>query len=312
MISRTLIAAAVTAACTWPTLAAAARSDDTSDTGQWVVITPSSVDESAPWRAAESQRTRIPRQIASAPVQVATSGYSMPNPITPWSPNESGEMRYNEDMRMRAQHVASVEQRRVAVTRMEQERLAAIERERVAALERERTEREQAAADANAAAGVGSTASSSVDSTTAAAQPAPSTFTSSDATSNAPVDRREQPAQMDQSAALTDTRSSRSMSVAAAPSPGNAPADRPLGDASAPPADRPMSDSTSSAAVPSTSTEYRSSTRDVSSSSGATSGAGANASGRGPSDAVPPSMQNAAEATPGNAYVTMPGTSTQR
>jgi hypothetical protein len=71
------------------------------------VTTPLSVDESAPSRIAQDKRQ--PRAATRAKV------VSLPNPQTPWSPNESGANRYTEDMQAYRQHVASVEQAHIAV-----------------------------------------------------------------------------------------------------------------------------------------------------------------------------------------------------
>ena len=144
MNSRTLIAAAVASACAWP-LAAVARDTHSTHVSSASpafsfspIVTPHSVDESAPWLTAEETRARHTR---------GASYVSLPNPQSPWSPNESGAVNYAEEMRDRAQHVAAVEQTRVAVIR-ENERIARVERERLAQIEAERLEAERLAAAA--------------------------------------------------------------------------------------------------------------------------------------------------------------------
>jgi hypothetical protein len=110
--------------------------------GHWEVITPSSVDESAPQLSVSGSHlgttpasTAMQVQTAPAPVET-TAAYTaqettwsaselrnrqararragMPNPQTPWSPNESGSNHYAEDMQAHRQHVASLEQARIA------------------------------------------------------------------------------------------------------------------------------------------------------------------------------------------------------
>ena len=108
MNSRTLIAAAVASACAWP-LAAVARDTHSTHVSSASpafsfspIVTPHSVDESAPWLTAEETRARHTRG----------AGYvSLPNPQSPWSPNESGAVNYAEEMRDRAQRVATVGRR---------------------------------------------------------------------------------------------------------------------------------------------------------------------------------------------------------
>ena len=85
MMSRTLIAAAVAAACTWPVAASAARDAYTSDAGHWTVSTPSSVDESAPWKAADMTQSRRSQQ--STGLAATPSAFS--EVVTPLSVNES-------------------------------------------------------------------------------------------------------------------------------------------------------------------------------------------------------------------------------
>ncbi|MGZ5224467.1 MAG: hypothetical protein ACXWCS_09885 [Burkholderiales bacterium] len=241
MNSRTLIAAAVAAACTWPTLATAARDTYSGDAGYWAVSTPSSVDESAPWKAADLPRTRNTQQAAMSSSQSASmfsevmtpasvsesapwlatqqlrarstqlQSASLASPQTPWSPNESAPARFNEDMRVRAQQLASVQQARIAVARIESERLAAIEQERLAAIERERL-----ANGFETAAVVGITPSdnkAAVESTAGAA---------ADGAANAPAAPGERPAQPDQTAGLVDTRGNRPLSLTMTPEAGPA------------------------------------------------------------------------------------------
>ena len=71
------------------------------------VVTPLSVDESAPWLTTQD---KLRQHRAATRTRLA----SLPNPQTPWSPNESGANRYTEDMQAYRQHVASVEQTRNA------------------------------------------------------------------------------------------------------------------------------------------------------------------------------------------------------
>lgn len=248
MNSRTLIAAAVATACTWPTLATAARDTYSGEAGYWTVSTPSSVDESAPWRAADSTRVRIsqPAAITSTPsaptfAEVMTplsvsesapwqslpparassariQSASLASPQTPWSPNESAPARYNEDMRVRAQQVASVQQTRDTIARIESERLAAIERERLAAIEQERLaaiERERLASTADSATVVGVAPSDNK----AAVE---STAASANGSANAPAAPGERPAQPDQTTGLVDTRGNRPLSLTTTPEAGPA------------------------------------------------------------------------------------------
>jgi len=217
MQARTLIAIAVAGACAWP-VAAAARDARWSEAG-----IPHSVSESAPWMTAEEMRAR------QTPINPATY-VSMANPQTPFSPNESGQSDYAQEIRQRVQQVAAVEQTRVAVVR-ENERIAALERERVAALERERLEaleRERLAA---------ATPAEPVTVATApvpAAQPAVETAPSTESAPSAPSAPREQPTQQDTTAGLVDTRNTASTTLAV--SPERTPADQPgapAGEASA-------------------------------------------------------------------------------
>jgi hypothetical protein len=144
MMKRNAIALAVAALCGAPLTAAAA--------GHWEVMTPSSVSESAPQllagphlpaapadasiavadteantpvayqgavtaRSAEdnihAMRAANQRQRSATRSHIARAG-GMPNPQTPYSPNESGEQRYTDEMQAYKQHLASVEQARIA------------------------------------------------------------------------------------------------------------------------------------------------------------------------------------------------------
>jgi hypothetical protein len=140
------------------------------------------------------------------------------SPQTPWSPNESAPARYNEDMRVRAQQVASVQQTRDTIARIESERLAAIERERLAAIEQERLaaiERERLASTADSATVVGVAPSDNravLESTAASANGA----------ANAPAAPGERPAQPDQTTGLVDTRGNRPLSLSMTPETGPA------------------------------------------------------------------------------------------
>jgi len=222
MISRTLIAAAVAAACTWPAAATAAPDAYPADSGFWTVNTPSSVDESAPWKAADRTQSRRSQQStgfaapASAFSEVVTplsvnesapwltaqqararntrmQSASLPNPETPWSANESAPARYTEDMRDRARHVASVRQARADVARIEIERLAN-------------------APESSAVAVIPPVEGVRPINTPSAA----------DSAMNAPTAPGQQPTQLDQSVGLVDTRRATGMSVTTAPDIGAA------------------------------------------------------------------------------------------
>jgi len=172
------------------------------------VITPLSVNESAPWLTAQQTRARNNR-IQSA---------SLPNPETPWSVNESAPARYAEDMRDRARHVASVRQARLDVARIERERLAAIERERLAAIEQERLasiERERLATAPESS--TPATITRLED-----AVPANTTSSAANAAVNVPRAPGEQPRQLDQSVGLVDTRRATATGVTTATDSGAA------------------------------------------------------------------------------------------
>jgi hypothetical protein len=164
------------------------------------VVTPLSVNESAPWLTAQQTRARNSR-IQSA---------SLPNPETPWSVNESGPARYAEEMRDRARHVASVRQARIDVARIESERLAAIEQERLANLERERL----------ATAPESSTAA--VNTPMEGTAPVNRTSSATDGAVNAPSAPGQQPTQFDQNVGLVDTRRATATTMTAAPESGGA------------------------------------------------------------------------------------------
>jgi hypothetical protein len=242
MISRTLIAAAVAAACTWPAAATAARDMYPADAGYWTIATPSSVNESAPWRAADPSPSRSSQQSTSfattapafpevlTPLSVSESApwltaqqsrarntrvqsASLPNPQTPWSSNESAPARYTEEMRDQARHVASVQQARVAVARMESERRAAIERERLAAIERERLANIERERLANAPESSTAAAITPVDGTASVN----TTSSAADIAANTPRTPGEHQAQPDPSVGLVDTRRATTMSLTTAP-----------------------------------------------------------------------------------------------
>lgn len=214
MNSKTLIAVAVAGACAWP-IAAAARisagdavTTSTAPTAGFAeVITPHSVSESAPWMTVEETRAR----------HTKVNLGSMPNPQSPWSPNESGPSNYAEEMRERVQHVASVEQTRVAVARIESERLASIERERLANIERERLASSAAASSEGGTVTAVAVAPVALTSTIESAPAAPS----AEITSNFPTPPGERPAQPDHTAALVDTRSVGTTSLAPTPAIGS-------------------------------------------------------------------------------------------
>lgn len=212
MTSRKLIGVAVTAAFTMLSANATAQSSS-HPVMVPEVITPFSPNESGPSLPMRDTHAR------HAPLESAAY-VSLPNPQTPFSPNESGPVNYAQEMRERAQHVASVTQARVNVARIESERLAAIERERVeaaererlAALERERLERERLAGTQTSPAGEAGMSAAPVGSTSSTAGGSSATITAP-AESNAmstvpgPVPAPQREAQADTNAALVDTRS---------------------------------------------------------------------------------------------------------
>lgn len=221
MTSRRFIDAAVAAACSVLSVTATAqttRQPEASSTNQPVmvqeVITPFSVSESGPsWPMLDTR--------ARPTLERSATYVSLPNPQTPFSPNESGPVNYAQEMRERAQHVASVAEARTMVARIETERLAAIERERVEAIERERLaalERERLAnaqtsptSDATiSSAPVGTTSAAAGGTSAAVTSPVESGLTT--APVPAPVPQRE--AQADPNAALVNTRSALGSSTA--------------------------------------------------------------------------------------------------
>jgi hypothetical protein len=144
MMKRNAIALAVAAMCGAPLAATAA--------GHWEVITPLSVSESAPQLLAGPHLPAAPAEASIAVVDagantpvayqeaamarstedsihavkavtqrqrsatrshIAGAG-GMPNPQTPYSPNESGEQRYTDEVQTYKQHLASVERARIA------------------------------------------------------------------------------------------------------------------------------------------------------------------------------------------------------
>jgi hypothetical protein len=132
MTRKKLMVLSVAAACATPMIAQA----------NWEVITPSSVDESAPQLTVSRSHlgtTPTPAttltQVQTGPAPAGTGAAyraeesalsaadlrsrqararraSLPNPQTPWSPNESGSNHYSQDMHAYRQHVASLEQAR--------------------------------------------------------------------------------------------------------------------------------------------------------------------------------------------------------
>lgn len=128
MTRKKLMVLSVAAACAAPMIAQA----------NWEVVTPSSVDESAPQLTLSRSHLGTPSATASTRTGSAavetTAAYtaqettlsaadlrsrqarartaSLPNPQTPWSPNESGSNHYSQDMQAYRQHVASLEQAR--------------------------------------------------------------------------------------------------------------------------------------------------------------------------------------------------------
>jgi hypothetical protein len=154
MKRKNLVALAVAGACAWPVFATAGGTHSMSSSiGHWEIATPSSVDESAPWLAAERSHFGTGNagatHMASATFEVITpsasdesapwltaeeqrshhapaivAGTGMPNPQTPWSPNESGPADYAGDMQAYSEHLASVEQAHFAALESRTELLA--------------------------------------------------------------------------------------------------------------------------------------------------------------------------------------------
>lgn len=218
MSSRKLISVAVGAACAVISMGASAQSarswDASQSTGPVMVqevMTPSSVDESRP-------SGQMPHQRAMRTAAGNTNYVSLPNPQTPMSPNESGPVNYNQELRERAQHVASVEQTRMTIARVERERVAAIERERAEAAEQERqaaVERERQASLAAAPEGANVSASAPAQSTSTPVDSAATVSSTGAASSSiavgtnapAPAPAPQREVQANPSAALVDTRS---------------------------------------------------------------------------------------------------------
>ncbi|MES2564170.1 MAG: hypothetical protein V4637_15780 [Pseudomonadota bacterium] len=222
MTSKNLISTAVAAACGILSVSAFAqtmRSAEVQHSSHPVmvqeVITPFSVSDSGPsWPMPDTRARRVPDH---------TVAYvSLPNPQTPFSPNESGPVNYAQEMRERAHHVASVAQARVNVARIESERLAAIERERVEAIERERLaalERERLANAQTSPTGDATMSSAPVGGTSATAGGSSAGVTatvesSAISTAPAPVPAPQREAQADPNAALVNTRNALGTNIA--------------------------------------------------------------------------------------------------
>lgn len=241
MIKKKAVALAVAAVCASPLYAVAAAG---TGTGHWEVATPSSPNESAPHLfftrshlgsapAAVAVQMESPAPLAEAttPLSAQESMYgrtaadrrqpraaartraaSLPNPQTPWSPNESGTNHYAQEMQAYRQHVASVEQTRIAVAAADADAAAA-----VAAAD--------AAAAANAAAAVATVEPATVDGATAAQI---DRLLASSPGTPAPTERdRESVAAVNP--ALVDSRQSATTELRV----DTPPADRPIPDAAA-------------------------------------------------------------------------------
>ena len=130
MTRKKLMVLSVAAACAAPMIAQA----------NWEVVTPSSVDESAPQLTNSRSHLGTAPAMAASHAQTASAApatsaaytapettlsaadlrarqarartASLPNPQTPWSPNESGANHYSQDMQSYRQQVASLEQAR--------------------------------------------------------------------------------------------------------------------------------------------------------------------------------------------------------
>jgi hypothetical protein len=153
MKRKNLIALAVAGACAWPLLATASGDTQAMSMGHWEVAAPSSIDESAPWLAADRSHLGTAyagsTYTASAPIEVITpssvdesapwmtaemqrqlyagtivASAGMPNPHTPWSPNESGANNYAGEMQSYVEHVASVDQAHIAAVESRTETFA--------------------------------------------------------------------------------------------------------------------------------------------------------------------------------------------
>ena len=235
MMKKNAVALAVAAVCASPLYAVAAAG---TGAGHWEVVTPSSPNESAPHLffsrshpasapAAVAVQMESPAPLAevSTPLSAQESMYgrtaddrrqpraaarmraaSLPNPQTPWSPNESGTNHYAEEMQAYRQHVASVEQTRIAVAAADADAAAAV-------------------AAANAAAAVATVEPATVDGATAAQI---DRLLASSPGTPAPTERdRESVAAVNP--ALVDSRQSATTELRV----DTPPADRPIPDAAA-------------------------------------------------------------------------------
>jgi hypothetical protein len=156
MTKKKAIALAVAGLCTSPSFAAAAGISQAADLGHWEVITPSSPNEAAPHltlsrshlgtpparvvvtATAEADAPAAYAEVSTPPsadararsntvdsrhqrsTRARSAAASMPNPQTPWSPNESGPNNYAADMQKQTQHLASVaEAHRIAAASYE-------------------------------------------------------------------------------------------------------------------------------------------------------------------------------------------------
>ena len=244
MIKKKSVALAVAAVCASPLYAVAAAG---TGAGHWEVVTPSSPNESAPHLfftrshlgsapAAVAVQMESPAALAEVitPLSAQESMYgrtaddrrqpraaartrtaSLPNPRTPWSPNESGTNHYAQEMQAYREHVASVEQTRIAVAAADADAAAAVAAADAAA----------AAAAANAAAAVATVEPATVDGATAAQI---DRLLASSPGTPAPTERdRESVAAVNP--ALVDSRQSATTELRV----DTPPADRPIPDAAA-------------------------------------------------------------------------------
>lgn len=90
----------------WPGQASSRATMYSSGTAAAVIVTPLADNEVGP--------NELPRQHAERRDGTIARTVALPNPQTPWSPNESGPNAYGEFMRESADHLAAVEQARVA------------------------------------------------------------------------------------------------------------------------------------------------------------------------------------------------------
>lgn len=139
MKAKTVIGIAVASALSWSYGAMAdSRMDRISGSGTFEVMTPFSPNEAgpaelAPVRTASSMEVAASEHDLMTPLasreagpsdirlqrrgqtfHTARASRSMPNPQTPWSPNEAGLNTFAEDMRDHALHVAEVERAHIA------------------------------------------------------------------------------------------------------------------------------------------------------------------------------------------------------